>query len=172
MILDYVVTYPNGGITHWASDMILSAPSDAGCLSKSKARSDAGTHILISENEHVPRLNGAVLTISQMIKLFIYLPAKADLAGYSSPPRLWFPCTKLSSKWDSHNPILLSKPKTPWPPGSQTITLYPNTLIKRTWDCGGSDSTNPKANSDSIGHLKPLTRVIISQKPPPNLSWI
>ena len=81
MILDYVVTYPNGGITHWASNMILSAPSDAGCLSKSKARSDAGTHILLSENEHVPRLNGAVLTISQMIKLFIYLSPKADLAG-------------------------------------------------------------------------------------------
>ena len=50
-ILDYAATRPNTIITYHASDMVLSAHSDASYLSESKARSRAGGHFF-----HVKRL--------------------------------------------------------------------------------------------------------------------
>ena len=47
-LLDYVATYPNDGILFRKSDMILAAHADAGFLNKSRARSRAGAHILLS----------------------------------------------------------------------------------------------------------------------------
>ena len=66
--LDYVATYPNEGIIFRKSDMILAAHADAGFHNKSRARSRAGAHIYLSENGPKPKLNGPVLTISQIIK--------------------------------------------------------------------------------------------------------
>ena len=67
-LLDYVATYPNDGILFRKSDMILSTHADAGFLYKSKAWSQAGEHIFLSENYPKPKLNGPVLTIAQIIK--------------------------------------------------------------------------------------------------------
>ena len=50
-LLDYVATYPNGGILFRKSDIILAAHADAGFLNKSRYRSRAGAHIFLSENE-------------------------------------------------------------------------------------------------------------------------
>ena len=49
-ILD-VATYSNNGITNRTSDMILAAHSDVGFNNDSKARSRAGLHIFLSEND-------------------------------------------------------------------------------------------------------------------------
>ena len=68
MLLDYVATFPNNSITYRAREMILAAKSDAGYLNKFKARSRAGAHIFLSEDEPVTRLNGTVLTMAQIIK--------------------------------------------------------------------------------------------------------
>ncbi len=81
LLLDYVVTYPNDGIVYQASNMILCAHSDAGFLNESKAHSRAGAHIYLSENEPFPRLNGAVLSISQIIKFVMASAAKSELAA-------------------------------------------------------------------------------------------
>ena len=67
-LLDYVATYPDNGILFLASDMILAAHTDAGFLKESKACSRVGSHILLSENDPKPKLNGPILTISQIIK--------------------------------------------------------------------------------------------------------
>ena len=61
--------------------MILSAHSDAAYLNVPRARSCAGTHIMLSENTPVPSLNGPVLTIAQIIKNVMSSAAEAELSG-------------------------------------------------------------------------------------------
>ncbi len=68
-LLDYVAMYPNDGIVYRASDMVLCAHADASYLNKTKSCSRAGAHIYLSEDDPVPRFNGAVLTIATIIKL-------------------------------------------------------------------------------------------------------
>ena len=79
--LDYVATYPSGGITFRVSDMVISAHSDAVYLNVTKARSRAGVHIMLSENIPVPTYNGPMLTIAQIIRNFMSSAAEAELAG-------------------------------------------------------------------------------------------
>ena len=80
-LLDYVATYPNDGILFRKSDMILAVHVDAGFLNESIARSRAGAHILLSENYPKPKLNGPVLTISQIIKTLMASAAEAEMAA-------------------------------------------------------------------------------------------
>ena len=80
-ILDYVATYPNDGITYRASDMILAAHSDAGFNNESKARSRAGAHIFLSENDPTPEWNGPILTIAQIIKFVMFSAAESELGA-------------------------------------------------------------------------------------------
>ena len=64
--LDYAATRPDAIITYHASDIVLSAHSDASYLSESKAISRAGGHFLISNDSAIPANNIAVVTISQI----------------------------------------------------------------------------------------------------------
>ena len=59
--------------------MILAAHTDAGFLNKSRARSRAGAHIFLSENEPKPILNGSVLTIAQIIKTVMDSASDAEM---------------------------------------------------------------------------------------------
>jgi hypothetical protein len=61
--------------------MILAAHSDASYLSESNARSRAGGHFFLSENDHYPNNNGAVLTIAQIIKTVMSSAAEAELGA-------------------------------------------------------------------------------------------
>jgi hypothetical protein len=61
--------------------MILAAHSDASYLSESNARSRAGGHFFLSENDHYPNNNGAVLTIAQIIKAVMSSAAEAELGA-------------------------------------------------------------------------------------------
>lgn len=79
--LDYALSHPNAGVTYRASDMILAAHSDASYLSESNARSRAGGHFFLSENDHYPNNNGAVLTIAQIIKAVMSSAAEAELGA-------------------------------------------------------------------------------------------
>ena len=65
-LLDYVATYPEDGILYRASDMILAAHSGAGFHNESKGRIRTGAHIFLSDNDPIPRWNGAILTIALM----------------------------------------------------------------------------------------------------------
>ena len=67
-LLDYVATYPNGGILFRKSDMILAAHEDAGFLNESMSIIREGAHIFLSENDPKPKLYGPVLKIVQIIK--------------------------------------------------------------------------------------------------------
>jgi len=81
LLLDYVATYPNNGIVFRANNMILCAHADAGYLNKSRSRSRAGAHIFLLEDDPYPCFNGAILSIAQIIKFFMALASKAELAA-------------------------------------------------------------------------------------------
>ena len=80
-LLDYVAWHPNDGILYRASDMVLCAHADAGYLHETNARSQAGAHIFLSENDPIPGLNGAVLTIATIIKFVMTSASKAKLTA-------------------------------------------------------------------------------------------
>ena len=61
--------------------MILAAHSDAGFHNESKGRSQAGAHIFLSEDEPIPRWNGPILYITQVINFFMTSAAEAELAA-------------------------------------------------------------------------------------------
>jgi hypothetical protein len=79
--LDYAMTHQDAIITYRASNMILAAHSDASYLSETKAQSRAGGHFFLSENDEVPRNNGAILTIAQIIKSVMSSAAEAELGA-------------------------------------------------------------------------------------------
>ena len=79
--LDYASTQPDAIITYHTSDMVLSAHSDASYLSASKARSRARGHFFMSNNSPIPANNGAIVTISQIIKAVMYSAAEAELGA-------------------------------------------------------------------------------------------
>ena len=80
-MLDYLATYPNDGIVYPASKIILAAHSDAGFHNESKGRSRAGGHIFLSEDDPIPRWNGLILSISQVIKFVMTSAAESELAA-------------------------------------------------------------------------------------------
>jgi hypothetical protein len=91
-LLNYCATHPNTTIRFHASDMILDAHSDASYLSEAKARSRVGGyHHLSSAPRHAgeiphpddtpPRLNGAVLVVSNIMPQVLASAAEAEIAG-------------------------------------------------------------------------------------------
>ena len=84
-LLDYVATYPTDGITYRASSMVLTAHLDASFLTKPGSRSRAGAHIFLSDDDPVPRNNGPVLSISQIIRFVMASAAEAELAAGHAP---------------------------------------------------------------------------------------
>ena len=79
--LDYAALNPDAIVTYRASDMVLTAHSDASYLSETKARSRAGGHFFLSENEEFPTNNGAIHTTSQIIRAVMSSAAEAELAA-------------------------------------------------------------------------------------------
>ena len=61
--------------------MILCAHSDAGFHNESCGRSRAGAHIFLSEDEPVPKWNGPVITIAQIIKFVMASASEAELGA-------------------------------------------------------------------------------------------
>jgi hypothetical protein len=80
-LLNYVATYPNDGITYRASSMVLAAHSDASFLTEPGSRSRAGAHIFLTDDDPIPRNNGPVMTISQIIKFVMASAAEAELGA-------------------------------------------------------------------------------------------
>ena len=103
-----MATYPDDGIIFRKSDMILAAHADADFLNKSKARSRAGAHIFLSENDSKPKLNGPVLTIAQIIKTVIASAAEAEMAALCIKAKKMIPLhnTLIEMGWQQpHKPI-------------------------------------------------------------------
>ena len=80
-LLDYCATYPNDGILYRSSDMILAEHSDAGFANEKKSRSRAGAHIFLSENDSIPRWNGRLLNIAEIMKYVVTSAAEAEMTA-------------------------------------------------------------------------------------------
>ena len=79
--LDYAASQEEAILTYRASDMVLAIHSDASYLSERDARSRAGGHHFMSNNEENPPNNGAVLNISQIIRNVMSSAAEAELGA-------------------------------------------------------------------------------------------
>jgi len=80
-LLDFVASQEDAVLTYHASDMILAIHSDAGYLNEPNARSRAGGHFFLSNDEKYPPNNGAILNISQVIKAVMSSAAEAELGA-------------------------------------------------------------------------------------------
>ena len=79
--LDYVATHPDAVLTYKKSQMILALHSDASYLTEPRARSRAGGHFYMSNNEEIPPNNGAILNIAQIIKNVMTSAADAEIGA-------------------------------------------------------------------------------------------
>ena len=77
--LDYAASNPDAVVNQKTSDMLLAVHRDESYLSKTKARSRSGGHFFCSANEIYPANNGAILTVSQIIKSVITSAAESEL---------------------------------------------------------------------------------------------
>jgi hypothetical protein len=83
-LLDYCTTHSEASIRHCASKMALQIQSDASYLLVAKGRSQAGGHLYIgtAAKSTKPMLNnGAVLTITGILKHDMSSAAEAEVAG-------------------------------------------------------------------------------------------
>ena len=61
--------------------MVLAAHSDAAYLNETCARSRTGLHIFCSDNDPIPRNNGPVLSLAQIINVVMSSVSEAELSG-------------------------------------------------------------------------------------------
>ena len=61
--------------------MVLCAHSDAVFHNKIKGHSRAGDHIFLSKKDTMPRWNGPVLTLAQIIKFVMSSASEAELGA-------------------------------------------------------------------------------------------
>ena len=93
--LDYAATHPDAVLTYKKSDMVLAVHSDASYLCEPKARSRAGGHFFMSSDTKMPPNNGAVLTVSQIIKAVMSSAAEAELGALYINAREAVPARRL-----------------------------------------------------------------------------
>jgi hypothetical protein len=80
-LLDYCATQEEAIITYNASKMLLAVHSDAGYCNEKNARSRAGGHFFLSNDEQFPPNNGAILTQASIIKTVMSSAAEAELGA-------------------------------------------------------------------------------------------
>ena len=125
-LLDYVATYPTDGITYRASSMVLPAHLDASFLTKPGSRSRAGAHIFLSDDDPVPRNNGPVLSISQIIRFVMASAAEAELAA------LYITAREMVPLQNALEEMGWPQPKSPIQTDNSTATGFiNNTIIQR-----------------------------------------
>ena len=80
-LLEYAATHPDAIITYPASAMVLTGHIDALYLSEAKSRSRAGGQFFMTDESMEPPNNGAVTTISRIIKSVMSYTAEAELCA-------------------------------------------------------------------------------------------
>ncbi len=76
-----MATQDDAILTYSASNMVLAIHSDASYLSEPNARSRAGGHMFMATDKDIPKNNGAVLNISQIIRAVMSSAADAELGA-------------------------------------------------------------------------------------------
>ncbi len=124
--LDYASTHPDAIVTYHASDMVLVGHSNASYLSKSKARSRAVGHLIMSNNTAKPPNNGTILTIAQIIKAVMSSAAEAEVGALYINCRETIPAR--------HTLKFMGHPQPPTPMQTDNTTalgIVNNNIIKK-----------------------------------------
>ena len=79
--LDYCATHPNAGVRFVASDMVLAMHSDASYLSEPNSKSRAAGHFFLTKRNDESFNNGAILTLSKIIKHVMTSASEAETAA-------------------------------------------------------------------------------------------
>ena len=79
--LDYCATHPDARVRFVASDMILALHSDASYLTEPNSRSRAAGHFYLTKDNDKDIDNGAVLTLSKIIKHVMSSASEAEVAA-------------------------------------------------------------------------------------------
>ena len=103
-LLDYVATHPDAGIRYHACDMILAVHTDASYLSELDGKIRAAGHFYLTNQNNEDFNNGAILTLSSIIKHVMSSASEAALAA------LYYGCKQAA--WDIHNQPQLPSPLT------------------------------------------------------------
>jgi hypothetical protein len=80
-LLDYVATHPNTGLQYQVCDMILTVHMNASHLSEGGGKSRAAGHFYLTNQNNNNFNNGAVLTLSSIIKHVMSSGSKAELSA-------------------------------------------------------------------------------------------
>ena len=112
--------------------MILAAHLDAGFANETKARNRAGAHIFLSENDSIPRWNGPLLTIAQIMKYDVSSAAEAEMTALFLTDKEMVPLrnTQTEMGWKQPPSPLQSNNSTAV--GMTNSTLIPKK--SRSWD--------------------------------------
>ena len=79
--LDYCATHPDAKVRFTASDMILALHSDASHLSEPGSKSRAAGHFYLTKNDGQDLNNGAILTLSKIIKHVMGSASESEVAA-------------------------------------------------------------------------------------------
>ena len=80
-LLNYSATYPTDGILYRSIDIVICDHSDAGFHNESKGRIRAGAYMFLFKNDHMTNLDGPVLTLSLIIKIFMSSASESELGA-------------------------------------------------------------------------------------------
>jgi hypothetical protein len=95
-LLNYVDTHPNSSIRYKACDMILAVHTNASYLLEQNGKSRASAHFYLTNHNDEEFNNGAILTLSSIIKHVMSSASKAELAALYYGCKLAVPiCTTL-----------------------------------------------------------------------------
>jgi hypothetical protein len=123
--LHYATTHPDTIITYQASNMVLAGHSNASYLLETNARSRAGGHFFMSNNDAIPSNNGAILTISQIIKAVKSSMAEAEIGA------LYINCREAIPAWHTLEYLGHKQPPTPMQTDNTTALGVVNNNVKK-----------------------------------------
>jgi hypothetical protein len=125
-LLNYATTHPDAIITYQASNMVLAGHSNASYLVETNARSRAGWHFFMSNNEANPSNNGVILTILQIIKDFMSSAAEAEIGA------LYINCKEAILAWHALQYLGHKQPPTPMQTDNTTaLGVVNNNVMKK-----------------------------------------
>ena len=105
-LLDYAATHPNAGIRYKTCDMILAVHTDASYLSEPGGKSQASAHFYLTNTDDEDFNNGAILTLSSIIKHVMSSASKSELAALYYGCKLAFPIRTTLEEMGHPEPLM------------------------------------------------------------------
>ena len=78
-LLNYAATHLDAAVTYRSINMFLAAHSNASYLSETKLRSRVGANLFMARDIAAPKNNGAMHTVTQIIKTVMSSAAEAEI---------------------------------------------------------------------------------------------